>query len=161
MLGGALGFATWLLPLQGFGKVSLIALGLIAVAYALHQFRLIRMPYPQRRAQVPHDARVRFPMWQTGLLYGFALGMNFLTYVRTPILYLVVLGALVSGSVYAAIILFMALNLGRFLPLLVNLLPMHDWTVQRWLASNEHRALTADAVSLSFTGAILLVLGLA
>lgn len=100
-------------------------------------------------------------MWQTGLLYGFALGMNFLTYVRTPILYLVVLGALVSGSVYAAIILFMALNLGRFLPLLVNLLPMHDWTVQRWLASNEHRALTADAVSLSFTGAILLVLGLA
>jgi hypothetical protein len=78
------------------------------------------MPYPQCRAQIPHQARVRLPMWQTGSLDGWQLGLNFVTYVRTPILYLVLLGALLSGSIFAAVGLVLALNLGRFLPMPIN-----------------------------------------
>jgi hypothetical protein len=160
VLGSGLGLLAWLLPAGGPAGWPLVLLGALALGYSLHQLRLIRMPYPQRRAQVPHEARVRLPMWQTGLLYGWQLGLNFVTYVRTPILYLVVLAALLGGSPGAAVLLVLALNLGRFLPMLVNFLPLPDWTVQRWLASNERAAVNADAMVLGVAGTLLLSLGL-
>lgn len=159
ILGGALGLAAVALPFQGFAGWPVALLGAVAIGYGLDQLRLFVMPYPQRKAQVPHDARVRFPMWVIGLLYGFSLGLNFLTYVRTPILYVVAGAALVGGSLTTALLLFGALNLGRFAPLLVNALPVRDWDVQRWLASTEHRAVTIDGVLLAFAGSALVVLG--
>lgn len=161
LLGGVLGLVAWMLPTDGLKGWSLLMLGILAVGYGMHQLRLLSMPYPQRRAQVPHDARNRFAVWKIGLLYGFSLGLNFLTYVRTPILYVIVLAALLSGSVNHAIALLLALNLGRFAPLLVNALPVHDWAVQRWLASHAERAISADAIILCSGGAALVTWGLA
>lgn len=161
LLGGALGLAAMALPFEGYAGWPVVLLGAVAVGFGLDQLRLFLMPYPQRKAQVPHDARARYPMWVIGLLYGFSLGLNFVTYVRTPILYIVVGAALISGSLTTALLLFGALNLGRFAPLLVNALPVHDWTVQRWLASTEHKAETLDGVLLAAAGAALVVFGLA
>lgn len=156
-----LGLAAWLLPTAGLSGWTLAVLGSIGLAYGLRQLGLVRMPYPQRRAQVPHLARLRMPMWRTGLLYGWQLGLNFVTYVRTPIIYLIVMAALLSGSVMTAILLILSLNLGRFLPLLINALPVQDWTVQRWLAVHEAHAIQTDASVLLFGGILLLILGLA
>lgn len=165
VLGGALlasGLAAiaWLLPWNGFFSTTLVVLGLVGLAYGAHQLGIVRMPYPQRRCQVSHGARLHLPMWRTGLLYGWDLGRNFVTYVRTPILYLVVAAAILSGSVMAVILLIASLNLGRFLPLAVNALPVQDWTVQRWLATHEQNAVRVDASVLLFAGALLLVWGL-
>ena len=161
VLATALALVGWILPVGGLSGWVLVALGGVGLAYGLQQLQFIRIPYPQRRAQVPHSARLHLPMWRTGLLYGWQLGLNFVTYVRTPIIYLVVVAAVVSGSAAAAVLLLLSLNLGRFLPLSVNALPLADWTVQRWLAIHDQHALRVSAGVLLFSGSLLLALGLA
>ena len=161
LLGGVLGLAAVALPFEGYTGWAVVVLGAVAVGYGLDQLRLFVMPYPQRKAQVPHDARARYPMWIIGLLYGFSLGLNFLTYVRTPTLYIIVGAAVIGGSLMHALLLLGALNLGRFLPLLVNALPVRDRTVQGWLAATEHQAVNVDGALLAFAGGALIVFGLA
>jgi Cytochrome C biogenesis protein transmembrane region len=161
VLGGGLGLFAWLLPLDGLGGWPLAFVGLLAVGYGLHCLELLRMPYPQRPAQVSHRARNRYAMWKIGLIYGLQLGLNFVTYVRTPILYVVVALALLSGSPSQALWLIAALNVGRWAPLLINALPIQDHKVQQWLASNEQTAVTADGLLLAGVGAAFVLLGLA
>jgi hypothetical protein len=100
-------------------------------------------------------------MWLIGLTYGLQLGLNFVTYVRTPILYVVVGLALISGSLSGALLLIAALNLGRWMPLLVNALPVQDQRVQHWLATNEQNARLADGLLLTAAGAAFVMFGLA
>jgi hypothetical protein len=161
ILATGLAIAAWLMPSAGLVGGTLAILGIIGLAYGLHQLGIVRMPYPQRRCQVSHGARLHLPMWRTGLLYGWDLGRNFVTYVRTPILYLVVAAAVLSGSIVTVFLLILSLNLGRFLPLLVNALPIQDWTVQRWMAIHDQDAVRVDAMVLMFTGTLLLFWGLA
>lgn len=161
LLGGLLGLGALLLPTSGLSGTGLVTVGALAIAYGLHSFGMLPLPYPQRKAQVPHDIRNRgVPMWQISLLYGFSLGLNFLTYVRTPVIYAVVAMALVSGSVTGALLLIGALNLGRFAPMLGNAFPVRDATVQHWLASHEENSVLVDGTLLAATGAAFLLLGL-
>lgn len=157
-LGGALGFAGSLIGFSGATLWALIGLGLAGLIYGAHQLGFLRVPYPQRRAQVPHDARQRFPMWFIGGLYGLSLGLNYLTYVQTPILYLVTAAAALSGDVALAIALFAVFNAGRFLPMAVNYLPVSDIAVQNWLARRQESAAMVDGALLVAGGAALLTL---
>lgn len=161
VLAGLLGLAGTMLFSAGFSGWPLLMIGLLAIGYGLHCLGLIPMPYPQRKAQVPHKARNDMPMWRVGLLYGLILGTNFMTYVRTPVVYIVVGLAVISGSWLSAALLIAALNLGRWLPLIVNAAPLPDATVQRWLAANEERAVLFDGALLTVAGAAFVVLGLA
>jgi cytochrome c biogenesis DsbD-like protein len=160
ILGSGLGLLAGFLRLDGLTGWPMAFVGLIAIGYGLHCLELLRMPYPQRRVQVSHGARNQYAMWKIGLIYGLQLGLNFVTYVRTPILYVVVGLALVSGSLGNALWLIGALNLGRWAPLLVNALPVPDDRVQGWLASNEQRAAATDGLLLATAGTAFLVLGL-
>lgn len=144
-IAGFTGFAT------GFG---LAVLALIGLAYGAHQLDFLRVPYPQRRAQVPHDARQRFPKWVVGGLYGLSLGLDYLTYVQTPLLYLMTAAAILTGNIPEAIMIIALFNLGRYLPVAVNMLPISDYRIQAWLGRNQERAAIAD-------GAILVALGCA
>lgn len=158
LLGGLLGLAgQWLLPDISLRTAGWL-LGAAALAYGLHQLDFLRMPYPQRRAQVPHDARNRFPMWSIGLLYGFALGLNYLTYVQTPILYIATGAALFSGEPLWAVALIGVFNLGRCLPMLVNLLPVSDRAVQGWMVRHQEHAVLADGALLVAAGVAALYL---
>lgn len=155
VLGGALALAARLIAVPAEASWPVLVLAALALAYGLDQLGWLALPYPQRKAQVPHDVRLRWPMWRIGLLYGFALGLNFVTYVRTPILYLVVAAAVLSGSPATAIGLVLTLNLGRFLPLLINAFPVSDRAVQRWLAEREAASVAAGAAALLLVGAAL------
>ena len=148
ILGTALGGLGALLGFAGWGVAALVALALIGVIYGIHQLDFLRVPYPQRKAQVPHDARVRFSKPVVGGLYGFALGLDYLTYVQTPLLYLVTVAAILTGSVPGAILLIALFNLGRFLPVAVSALPVDDYQIQSWLARNQERAAMADGAIL-------------
>jgi len=156
ILGCVLGIAGGLLGFGGVSFGALAGLGAVGLIYGAHQLGFLRVPYPQRRAQVPHDARQRFPVWFIGGLYGLSLGLNYLTYVQTPILYLVTAAAVLSGNIGAAILLFVAFNAGRFLPMAVNYLPVSDITVQNWLARRQEGAALLDGALLVATGAALL-----
>jgi len=158
LLGGLLGLVGRVLGFAGFSTTALVLLALVGLIYGAHQLDFLRVPYPQRQAQVPHDARQRFRKSTIGGLYGLALGLNFLTYVQTPLLYFVTLAALLTGNVVEAIAIFAVFNLGRFLPIAVNMLPLPDHVIQAWLARNQERAAMLDGAILIVVGAALAVL---
>lgn len=158
VLGGALGLAGWLLFEQLPFNYMVAGLSVLGIGYGLHQFGFMKMPYPQRRAQVPHDARYRFSSWVIGLLYGFALGMNYLTYVQTPMLYIVTGAALFSGDVTTAITIIAIFNIGRCLPVAINFLPVSNQSAQAWLARWQERAVEVDGFLLLSIGAAALTL---
>lgn len=158
VLGSLLGFTGWLLFAEVPMQYSIAGLAVLALAYGAHQFGFLSMPYPQRRAQVPHDARFRFRSSVIGLLYGFSLGMNYLTYVQTPMLYIVTGVALFSGGVKAAILAIAVFNIGRCLPVAVNFLPVKDQSVQAWLARWQESAVEIDGFLLLAIGSAALML---
>lgn len=158
MLGGALGLVGAFLFDQLAFSHMVIGLAALSIAYGAHQLGFLRMPYPQRRAQVPHDARFRFRSSTIGLLYGYALGMNYLTYVQTPTLYIVTGAALLSGDVTSAITIIAIFNIGRCLPVAVNFLPISNQSVQAWLAKWQERAVELDGFLLLSIGAAALTM---
>ncbi|MGY1490447.1 methylamine utilization protein MauF [Methylobacillus pratensis] len=158
VLGGALGMAGWLLFSSLPFSYMVAGMAVLALGYGAHQFGFMKMPYPQRRAQVPHDARFRFRSSVIGLLYGYALGMNYLTYVQTPILYIVTGVALFCGDVKTAILIIGIFNIGRCLPVAVNFLPVKNVTVQAWLARWQERAVEVDGFLLLSVGSAALLL---
>lgn len=157
VLGGALGMTGWLL-LDSVPFIYWVAgVAALAIGYGVHQLGFLKMPYPQRRAQVPHDARFRFRSSVIGLLYGYALGMNYLTYVQTPMLYIVTGVALFSADIQTAITVFALFNIGRCLPVAVNFLPISNQSVQAWLARWQERAVEVDGFLLLAIGSAALV----
>lgn len=158
MLGGALGLIGAFLFEQLAFSHMVMGLAVLSIAYGAHQLGFLRMPYPQRRAQVPHDARFRFRSSTIGLLYGYALGMNYLTYVQTPSLYIVTGAALLSGDVTSAITIIAIFNIGRCLPVAVNFLPISNQSVQAWLAKWQERAVELDGFLLLSIGAAALTM---
>ncbi|BDZ74268.1 hypothetical protein GCM10025856_19870 [Methylophaga marina] len=158
MLGGALGLVGAFLFEQLAFSHMIMGLAILAIGYGAHQLGFLKMPYPQRRAQVPHDARFRFRSSTIGLLYGYALGMNYLTYVQTPILYIVTGAALLSADVTTAITIIAIFNIGRCLPVAVNFLPISNQSVQAWLAKWQERAVELDGFLLLSIGAAALTM---
>lgn len=158
VLGGMLGLAGMLL----FGSVPfgywVAGMAVLAIGYGLHQFGFLKMPYPQRRAQVPHDARFRWRSSVIGLLYGYALGMNYLTYVQTPMLYIVTGVALFTADIKTAIAVIAIFNIGRCLPVAINFLPISNQSIQAWLARWQERAVVVDGFLLLSIGAAALTL---
>jgi len=161
ILGTTLGAIGAVLGFAGFGTVALVMLAMVGLVYGAHQLDFLRVPYPQRRAQVPHDARVRFSKPVVGGLYGLALGLDYMTYVQTPLLYLITLAAVATGNIPEAILLIALFNLGRYLPVAVSALPVNDYQIQAWLSRNQERAAMADGAILVALGAALAVAALA
>lgn len=158
LLGGMLGMASWMLFSSLPFSYMVAGMAVLALGYGAHQMGFMKMPYPQRRAQVPHDARFRFRSSVIGLLYGYALGMNYLTYVQTPILYIVTGVALFCGDVKTAIVIIGIFNIGRCLPVAINFLPVKNITVQAWLARWQERAVEVDGFLLLSIGSAALML---
>ncbi|SDK55417.1 Cytochrome c biogenesis protein CcdA [Paracoccus chinensis] len=161
ILGTALGGIGAILGFAGFGTAALVMLALVGLIYGAHQLDFLRVPYPQRRAQVPHDARVRFSKPVVGGLYGLALGLDYMTYVQTPLLYLITLAAVLTGNIPEAIAMIALFNLGRYLPVAASALPVNDYQIQAWLARNQERAAMADGAILVALGAAFAVAALA
>lgn len=162
ILGTLLGAIGALAGFTGFGTgLGLAVLAAIGLLYGAHQLDFLKVPYPQRRAQVPHDARQRFSKPVVGGIYGLALGLDYLTYVQTPLLYLATAAAILTGTLPEAIAIIAIFNLGRYLPMAVNLLPVTDYAIQGWLGRNQERAALVDGAFLVALGAAFAVLAFA
>jgi len=167
LLGVALHFAT--LPLTTWinaGQASVLV-GSFALVYALHEFQLATIPYPQLRRQVPRGwSRIMRP-WAFSFFYGVLLGLAFVTHVWVATLVPVVAFAALARSVGASVILLMLYGLGRAVPL---------WYLERrsrdagWRSatdaldhvhSKKARVHPANGAALAFSAGLFLIAGLA
>jgi cytochrome c biogenesis protein CcdA len=98
-------------------------IGLFALAYALHELRLVSLPYPQRQQQVPAHWRYQFHPYLTAGLFGFFLGTGFVTFIPTATYYILAVAAAFYGSPAVGALVFMIYGAARALPL--------------WLASRQ------------------------
>jgi hypothetical protein len=113
------------LPLAGAGWLAVVAL--VAVVEAAAEARLLRLPLPQLRRQVPERWRERFPLPLTALLYGLGLGLGFATYIPVATLLVVAVGvALVTDPLVGAFVM-AAFGLGRSLALGVSTVRLRSY----------------------------------
>src|SRR5215510_7896875 len=70
-----------------YGAAALPVIILVAV---LHELGVIRVPWPQRRWQVPSSWRFIEPRWIPSALYGLLLGPGVLTYIPVATYYVLV-----------------------------------------------------------------------
>lgn len=90
------------LPIE-HGAAALLAILLVTLAAALHELGVVRIPWPQRRWQVPSSWRFIEPRWIPSALYGLLLGPGVLTYIPVATYYVfVVMAILITDPGYAA-----------------------------------------------------------
>jgi hypothetical protein len=94
LLAGALGAlvgAPW-------GTVGWIVVASLAIVYALREVFRLPIPVPDRHQQVPLWWRSFYSPPVTAVLYGFGLGIGYLTYLTYGTYFVVTIGALVTGN---------------------------------------------------------------
>lgn len=114
----------WIPTLQGlwvWGFVALLCLG-----YALHELRLLKMPRPQMKRQVPRRWLYQFHPFLTWLLFGLELGTGVTTYIHVGTFYPILLWALFSKSPLYAMALMATFGFGRAMPTIILAAPFWD-----------------------------------
>lgn len=164
LVGLVLGYIGWLARanLAASAAISLGALGLLSCLYALHELRLIRLPHPERQRQVDGGWRYRFHPYWVAWLYGLGLGAGFTTFVAVATLYIVAVGALLSGDPAYAAVLFGAFGLARgaFLAWLVRPIQSREQSerVFRQMLFVSQLVHVGNGLALAFTGALMVAI---
>lgn len=104
-------------PLQAYQDLFSFALGLFAIAYALHEMRLLSLPHPQRQRQVPDHWRYKFHPFVTAGLFGLLLGAGFFTFIPTGTYYVLGLATTLYGSPVTGVFIFAIFGAARALVL--------------------------------------------
>ncbi len=119
----------WLIPYsEGRWKLILGGLGILSIAYALDEIRILRLPHPQRAKQVPASWRALFHPYVTATLYGLGLGTGIITQITTGVLYVVLFGLFLYAHPLYSALTFSLFGLGRGASVLVA----------GWLMRNLH-----------------------
>jgi hypothetical protein len=98
--------------LHGHARTILLAVAGISILYAFREARVIRLPLPSRSWQVP-PSWAQLGYYRSGVMYGVALGVGWLT--RTPFAtyHVTVLWQLASGIVVYGAMLGFAYGVAR------------------------------------------------
>jgi hypothetical protein len=73
-------------------------ISILALLYCLHESRVIRMPSPQRKQQVPKGWRQRYHPWIAASAYGFVIGSGLLTRISVSTFYLFLLWCFLDAN---------------------------------------------------------------
>lgn len=98
-----------------WGTGSWIAVAVAAVIYALREAFDLPVPVPDRHRQVPQWWRSFYSPPVTAVLYGFGLGIGYLTYLSYGTYFVVTIAALVSGEPLVGAAICAPFGLGRAL----------------------------------------------
>ncbi|HVF98667.1 MAG TPA: hypothetical protein VND68_02405 [Chloroflexia bacterium] len=137
-----------LLPGPGV-ELAVVALGVAALLFALHELNVMRLPAPQVGWQVP-ASWMRRSRLLGNTLYGLVLGAGVFTFIPFASFYLLLALEFVAGAVdlRAAVALGMVYGLMRGIPAVLggiamlrlrNPVPVSDWLMARlgrWHALN-------------------------
>ncbi len=99
--------------------VALGALVIVALAYALHELHLWRLPHPERAWQVPNKWIVRRPLLGV-MAFGLTLGTGLFTYIPFTSFYLLLAWEALLTPPLLGAALGAAYGLARALPVLVG-----------------------------------------
>lgn len=155
----------WLPTLQG--SWVWIFLALLCLGYALHELRLIKMPRPQIKRQVPRRWLYERHPFLTWLLFGLGLGVGVMTFIPFGTFYPVLLMALFSKSPLYAMILMGAFGFGRAIMTLILAAPFWSpkgeprvWGAKERVMSRlngyHERMHLINGMALAVVGALLL-----
>jgi hypothetical protein len=115
---GLLGAFSNELGLNGIRSPVLLLVGVLSVLFAAHELRLIRLPLPSCRRQVPSRWRFVLRPRTLAFAYSYGLGLGFLTMISTTTFYLVTLWIVLSGGIGTGVITMLLFGLGRALPMI-------------------------------------------
>lgn len=101
------------LPIEG-GAAALPVIIFLAV---LHELGVVRIPWPQRRWQVPSSWRFIEPRWIPSALYGLLLGPGILTYIPVATYYVLVTMAILITDPGRAAAVFALFAVAQLVPL--------------------------------------------
>jgi hypothetical protein len=127
---GALLDAPW-------GTSGALAILVVAAIYFLREALHLPIPVPDRHRQVPEWWRTFYSPPVASLLYGFGLGIGFLTFLTFGTYVAVTVGALASGDVWTGISICAPFGLARGVSVLVGALgegasPLDDLATTPW-----------------------------
>ncbi|BCX04335.1 MAG: hypothetical protein KatS3mg053_2273 [Candidatus Roseilinea sp.] len=78
-------------------QVGFILLGLVAIAYGLHELQIAKLPKPEWKQQVPAWWRYSLHPYATAFLFGALLGAGFTTFIPSTSYFLVFVTPLLGG----------------------------------------------------------------
>jgi hypothetical protein len=87
-----------LLPIEDRTMTALMAAGMVGALYSLREARLVQIPAPQSRRQVPNRWRWTMPIGMTAFLYGSSLGVGAATPITTTTYYPLVVWVLLTAE---------------------------------------------------------------
>ncbi|MGH2725079.1 MAG: hypothetical protein ACRDI0_12650 [Actinomycetota bacterium] len=98
--------------------MRMLALGVVGVAYSLHDAGIATLPRLEIARQVPNHWRWRFPLSLASFLYGAGLGVGLATIITFSSFYLIPLWAILQQNWFLGALLFGAYGLARSVPLI-------------------------------------------
>ena len=115
LIAGALG----MLAQAPWGTTGWVVIAVVALIYALREVFELPIPVPDRHRQVPLWWRSFYSQRVTAVLYGFGLGIGYLTYLSFGTYFVVTIAAFVSGDPLVGTALCAPFGLGRALSVIV------------------------------------------
>jgi hypothetical protein len=156
--GAALGAAGGLLGAP-WGVAGAVLVAAVAALYAARELGGLAVPLPDRRKQVPEWWRTFFPPPVAAFLYGAALGIGFLTFLRFGTLVAVTAAAFASGDPLVGALMIGPFGLARGLSVAVAASGRSDEAVARVIDRLEH--LAESRLPRLVNGAVLVAVGAA
>ncbi len=159
LLGGALGGAGGLLPLEPGPTAILVAL--LAAAALAFDLRLGGLRLPTVHRQVDKDWLGLYRGWVVGAGFGVQLGLGVVTVVNTAAVYLALALALITGSVVAGAAVGATFGLVRAMVVLAvagvrrpDQLRLALRRMQTWRPLSERIGIAVQAIVLVAAGAV-------
>lgn len=146
---GALAGAPW-------GMTGWVVVAVAALVYALREIFNLPIPIPDRHQQVPLWWRSFYSQRVTAVLYGFGLGLGYLTYLSFGTYFVVTIAAFVTGEPLVGLALCVPFGLGRALSVLIA---NRGAGVERPSGIDRVDELAATGAARTLTSIVLLVVG--
>ncbi len=161
IVGGAAGALGMLLGAP-WGAGGLIAVAVAAALYSFRELSGVPIPVPDRHKQVPLWWRTFYSPPVAGMLYGFGIGVGYLTYLSFGTYFVVTIAAATTGDVLVGAALTAPFGIGRGLSVaLANLragsgdLPSGIDTVDRLAETRWPKLANASVLLLVVATALL------
>jgi hypothetical protein len=102
-----------------WGTGGLVAVAVAATLYAFRELGGLPIPVPDRHKQVPLWWRTFYSPPVAGMLYGFGIGIGYLTYLSFGTYFVVSIAAAATGDPFVGAALTAPFGLGRGLSVLI------------------------------------------
>jgi cytochrome c biogenesis protein CcdA len=155
-----------LIFLRGAGdlRVTFLGCGTIGLIYSLREVGIFRVPAPQICRQVPERRRHQMSNEKASLCYGLELGVGIVTRIPISSFYVIVIWALLTGSLALGCISVVGFGVGKALPVILlagSQRPLNsEFSLINTLSNWQRPVHYLNGLILCFVAIILIINGL-